>query len=199
MIASAKNTGSQLHTDPNLMGAWNLLLTGRKWWVIIPAQLDAAPFSCDTRCSPSYAQDSNAWTWFNHILPQLKDKRLERDISPLRCQSWRATFFRFYGQTMFQVVQEPGDVLYLPHGFPHTVHNVDDNIALTNNYLFPDAIRPLVKALRLKIIAESAGLAGWSEETALHNLYMTSSRAEREQIRDTVERIASLEENYKDS
>ena len=106
--------------------------------------------------------------------------------------------FRFYGKNVFQVVQHPGEVLYLPHGFPHTIHNVDANIALTNNYLFPDAIRPLVKALRLEIISESAGLAGWSEETALHNLYMTSSRASREEIRDTVERIARLQENYKD-
>ena len=118
-----------------------------------------------------------------------------RDIFPER---WRPIIFRFYGKTVFQVVQEPGEVLYLPHGYPHTIHNVDDNIALTNNYLFPDAIRPLVKALRLKIISESAELAGWSEETALHNLYMTSSRDTREQIRDTVQRITRLQENYKD-
>ena len=28
MIVSGKNTGSKIHTDPDLMGAWNLLLTG---------------------------------------------------------------------------------------------------------------------------------------------------------------------------
>ena len=36
MILSGRNTGSQIHVDPDLMGAWNLLLTGRKWWVIVP-------------------------------------------------------------------------------------------------------------------------------------------------------------------
>ena len=77
MIASGKNTGSQLHTDPNLMGAWNLLLTGRKWWVIIPAQLNARQFSCEESCSPSQADHSNAWTWFQHVLPQIKDRRLK--------------------------------------------------------------------------------------------------------------------------
>ena len=123
----------------------------------------------------------------------------EAHFPPIFLLSWRPIFFRFYGKTVFQVVQEPGDVLYLPHGFPHTVHNVDDNIALTNNYLFPDAIRPLVKALRLQIISEAAELSGWSEERALHNLYMTSSRAARQQIRDTVERVTRLQQNYKDS
>ncbi len=28
--------GSQLHVDPDLMGAWNMLLTGRKWWAVLP-------------------------------------------------------------------------------------------------------------------------------------------------------------------
>ena len=28
IIFSAKNTGSQLHVDPDLMGAWNYLLSG---------------------------------------------------------------------------------------------------------------------------------------------------------------------------
>ncbi|XP_023337022.1 uncharacterized protein LOC111708023 isoform X2 [Eurytemora carolleeae] len=31
IIMSSRNTGSQMHTDPDFMGAWNLLLTGRKW------------------------------------------------------------------------------------------------------------------------------------------------------------------------
>ena len=31
--------GSQMHTDPDFMGAWNLLLTGRKWWVVLPYQV----------------------------------------------------------------------------------------------------------------------------------------------------------------
>ena len=32
--------------------------------------------------------------------------------------------------------QEPGDALYLPHGMPHAVYNLDDTVALTENYLF---------------------------------------------------------------
>ena len=32
--------------------------------------------------------------------------------------------------------KEPGDALYLPHGMPHAVYNLDDTVALTENYLF---------------------------------------------------------------
>ena len=33
-------------------------------------------------------------------------------------------------------LKEPGDALYLPHGMPHAVYNLDDTVALTENYLF---------------------------------------------------------------
>ena len=77
MISSAKNTGSQLHIDPNLMGAWNLLLTGRKWWVVIPSREQASHFSCDAACShPMWKdQQGNAWPWFENVLPQIQDRR----------------------------------------------------------------------------------------------------------------------------
>ena len=34
------------------------------------------------------------------------------------------------------MVQEPGQVLYIPQGLPHAIHNLDNNIALTRNQLF---------------------------------------------------------------
>ena len=100
--------------------------------------------------------------------------------------------FRFYGKPVFQFIQRPGEVLYLPHGYPHTIHNLDDNIALTNNALFPDAISSLVKVLTMKTISRSGEMAGWSEEMALHNLYNTQSRIVRERIRETVEKVKRL-------
>ena len=44
--------------------------------------------------------------------------------------------FSFYGMGIYQSVQVPGEVLYIPHGLPHTIHNIDSNIALTSNQLF---------------------------------------------------------------
>ena len=38
-------TGSQLHVDPDLMGAWNALLLGRKHWVIFPYPIPPEVFS----------------------------------------------------------------------------------------------------------------------------------------------------------
>jgi len=96
IIMSAMHTGSQLHIDPDHMGAWNLLLTGRKWWTVIPYQAKTSEFTCDRACShKSWGDGSNSYMWFNHVLPQIRDKK-------------------FYGKNVLEFVQEPGDVLYLP-------------------------------------------------------------------------------------
>ena len=36
MIMSTKNSGSDVHTDPDMTGAWNYLLSGEKHWVVFP-------------------------------------------------------------------------------------------------------------------------------------------------------------------
>ena len=75
MLVSGELTGSQLHTDPDLMGAWSLLLSGRKWWVIIPTELPVEELTCSLECSPSHHNQSLSWPWFAHILPQLMERR----------------------------------------------------------------------------------------------------------------------------
>ena len=36
MILSNKDTGSDLHNDPDVMGAWNYLINGKKHWAVFP-------------------------------------------------------------------------------------------------------------------------------------------------------------------
>ena len=40
-----------------------------------------------------------------------------------------------YGQTLVEAVQGPGEVIFLPHGLTHSVLNLHDNVALTENFL----------------------------------------------------------------
>ena len=81
-----------------------------------------------------------------HILPQLRGKK-------------------YYGRTVMEYVQQPGEVrtsrpitelftdllqvLFLPNGMAHTIFNIDDNVALTENYLFPDTLPGLVRVIIL--------------------------------------------------
>ena len=50
VIVTQRNTGTGLHTDPDYTMAWNTLLSGRKWWVLLPPELPDQPFKCNIRC-----------------------------------------------------------------------------------------------------------------------------------------------------
>jgi hypothetical protein len=41
-----------------------------------------------------------------------------------------------YGQKLLEVVQGPGEVLFLPQGLTHCILNLQDNVAYTENYLY---------------------------------------------------------------
>ena len=104
-------------------------------------------------------------------------------------------FCRFYGKPLIEFVQLPGDVLYLPQGMPHTVHNVDDNIAITENYLFTDALPDLVKAIAADGI--NPWVPDWNETLAFHNIYMKhSSKDDRLKMRDMYKLMTKLTRRY---
>ena len=45
-----------------------------------------------------------------------------------------------YGQKPLEVVQGPGEVLFLPQGLTHSILNLHDNVAYTENYLYIGAL-----------------------------------------------------------
>ena len=104
-------------------------------------------------------------------------------------------FFRFYGKSVLEFVQLPGEVLYLPQGMPHSIHNIDDNIALTENYLFSDALPELVKVITADGI--NPWVPGWNQSVAYHNFYMKhASKEDRLKMRETYKIVSKLSKRY---
>ena len=58
-----------------------------------------------------------------------------------------------------QAVQKAGEAIYLPYGTPHTVHNLEDNVAFTENYLFVDAVPGKIKASQYKLLTPGSSQA----------------------------------------
>jgi len=154
VIVSQENTGSHPHNDPDLTGAWNYLINGYKWWVIFPngkwsraahepiltlnvhIGLDAKYINCDDRCSPDIHDHSDTYRWFHHVLPQIRNIPVSKGMWTRR----RLKLVQVYGNKPWEFVQGPGEAVYLPHGLAHTVLNVRDNVAVTENFLFVDAL-----------------------------------------------------------
>ena len=45
-----------------------------------------------------------------------------------------------YGQKLLEFVQGPGEVVFLPQGLTHSILNLHDNVAYTENYLYIGAL-----------------------------------------------------------
>ena len=104
-------------------------------------------------------------------------------------------YYRVYGKALIEFIQSPGEVLYLPQGMPHSIHNIDDNIALTENHLFSDALPDLVKAITADGI--SHWVPSWNEVVAYHNSYMHyANKEDRRKMREMYKHITKLVQRY---
>ena len=59
-----------------------------------------------------------------------------------------------YGRTLIEGIQKPGEAIYIPHGLTHSVLNIRDNVAVTENHLFVDSLpgKQIVKKLEHKLL-----------------------------------------------
>lgn len=150
VIFSGAYTGSHPHNDPDLSGAWNYMINGYKYWAIFPPGVKMKDVDCNVKCSPGIETDVyHTLRWFKHMLPQLRTRT-------------------FCGRNLMEGVQRPGEVIYLPKGLTHSVLNIADNVAVTENYLFVDAMPELAKMIALDEI--SIWRPNW-DELAWKKLY----------------------------
>ncbi len=114
-LIGPKYSGTTVHLDPLSTNAWNALLYGRKRWVL---------FSPNT---PRHVvkgiryfrkgDDDEAVPYFHKILPKIRrDNELRENVE------------------MFEFIQYPGEIIFVPHGWWHAVVNLDDTVAVTQNY-----------------------------------------------------------------
>jgi histone arginine demethylase JMJD6 len=127
-------SGTRMHIDPLDSSAWNVVLSGRKRWVLMSPQL-----------SHDLALGKHVWTaeerkdgrspqaiyWFQEVLPRIR--------------AYVQATGRDYELKEF--IQYPGDVLFVPSLWHHAVMNLDETVSFTQNWVsntnFPAAWRAM--------------------------------------------------------
>ena len=116
-LVGPKGSGTDVHTDPRGTCAWNALLRGKKVWVLLDPS-----FSKDQVGEGSNADDLPSSRWFmgNH-LSELIEK---------------------YPKKVFVILQQEGDVVFVPPNYYHAVWNLDSlNVAVTENMITTSSFR----------------------------------------------------------
>ncbi|CAH9135067.1 unnamed protein product [Cuscuta epithymum] len=112
IIIGPAGSGSSFHIDPNSTSAWNAVVKGSKKWVLFPP--DVVPPGVHP--SPDGAEVA----------------------SPVSIVEW---FMNFYEQTRkckkkpIECVCNAGEVIFVPNGWWHLVINLEDSIAITQNFV----------------------------------------------------------------
>ena len=114
-LVGPERSGTTVHIDPLGTSAWNALARGRKLWVLFPPHLSKKLLKGKEFIAKG--RDDEPIDWFADILPRM---------------------LRHYGDElqseMSVVVQVPGEIIYVPSGWWHAVLNLDDTVAVTQNY-----------------------------------------------------------------
>ncbi|KAF9141212.1 jumonji domain-containing protein 6 [Mortierella sp. GBA39] len=115
-VVGGPRSGTGIHIDPLGTSAWNTLTTGHKRWCMFPPGIPKSLY--DPVMKPF---DREAVSWFHHVYPRFAANDFE--------------LAKQYG--MIEVIQGPGETMFVPGGWPHIVMNLDFTIAITQNFCSP--------------------------------------------------------------
>lgn len=116
-LVGPERSGTSVHIDPLGTSAWNALIAGRKRWVLFPPHVSRSV--AKSKHLRQKGEDDEPIAYFSQILPRLKT-----EIQQLGQMS-----------DIIEFIQCPGEVVFIPGGWWHAVINLDDTIAVTQNFL----------------------------------------------------------------
>ncbi|KAL1889679.1 hypothetical protein Cpir12675_005683 [Ceratocystis pirilliformis] len=111
LIIGPARSGSTFHKDPNATSAWNSVVQGSKYWIMFPPNVQVP--------GVYVSEDSSEVT------------------SPLSIAEWLLEFHAEARQMpeCVEGICHAGEILHVPSGWWHLVVNLEDGIALTQNFV----------------------------------------------------------------
>lgn len=118
-LIGPERSGTCVHTDPLGTSAWNTVIRGRKRWVLFPPETPRRIAKALDVIQKG--EDDESINYFCTLLPRLRELQKRK-------QNGNDKF------TMIEFTQYPGETVFVPGGWWHGVLNLDDTIAVTQNF-----------------------------------------------------------------
>jgi histone arginine demethylase JMJD6 len=112
-LMGPKRSGSTIHTDPLSTSAWNTSVQGHKKWVLFPPTYSKE--FVKGKKHKEKKEDDEAIHYMRYIYPRIIEQEKV--------------------ETRYEFIQRPGETVYVPGKWWHCVLNLDDTIAITQNYV----------------------------------------------------------------
>jgi len=168
LFIGAAGTQSKLHIDSFGSHFWMLLISGRKKWIFYPAEdIPLLYPTYDHSFDPVFAHDpfaaidASSTPTRPHTPPSSSVPRAaafslshseggngvgERVVEN---EGVREDGFLSRYATPFEVVLEPGELIFVPSGMPHAVMNLETSVALSGNYVDSTNLKDAISQLKL--------------------------------------------------
>lgn len=129
LIVGPARSGSTYHKDPNATSAWNAVLRGSKYWIMFPSTPSSPP-------PPGVYVSADQ----------------SEVTSPLSIAEW---LLGFHAQARrmpgcVEGVCRDGEILHIPSGWWHLVVNLEESIAITQNFVPRAHLADVLEFLRDK-------------------------------------------------
>ncbi|XP_060064308.1 2-oxoglutarate and iron-dependent oxygenase JMJD4-like [Ylistrum balloti] len=142
-----KGSWTPLHADVFRSFSWSANICGRKHWIFL------AP-----------GEEEKYRDKFGNLVYDINSDELN-DPKKYPCFS--------QSTARIEVIQEPGEVIFVPSGWHHQVHNLEDTISINHNWMNGCNIYRCWKFLKQELcnvqreISDCQGMDGWHEQCQL--------------------------------
>ncbi|RHY87281.1 hypothetical protein DYB35_009556 [Aphanomyces astaci] len=150
LIFGPEGSGSSFHIDPNSTCAWNAVLRGRKKWIMFPPDV-VPPGVHPSEDGGEVSTPVSVMEWFITFYPQLKSLKDPATGGPRHLEGMCAA----------------GEMIFVPRGWWHIVLNLDESLAITQNYVSPSNVQQVLEFLHDK----PDQVSGLDDETKRPLLY----------------------------
>ncbi|KAK9819897.1 hypothetical protein WJX72_003757 [[Myrmecia] bisecta] len=164
LIIGPERSGSSFHKDPNSTSAWNAVVRGAKKWILYPPHI-TPPGVHPSADGADVATPLSLIEWFLNFCSHAQ----EGDVKPIEC------------------VVRSGELLFVPRGWWHMALNLEESVAVTQNYVSSINLPHVLEFLRCGREDLVSG-CDMADRRSLHDRFLAKLQEKRPEVVEAMQR-----------